>query len=269
METVSAKVRYLNPDWKGRSERPRISTRDQRRANTAFHDVVIEDARPLQARGELGLDRNGFVLLSHPSRVRDFGDAAEVERTYYPEVKALIRDLTGASDVAILQHVIRREDATAFNASYARYVHLDYSEGQAQQFARELMVRAGICKARDTENFDYAWYNTWQPIEHEVQRNPLMLVDTRTLSSDEFVEYCFDETGNDGVASAPIYNSEHRHYYFPRMQTSELIAFKQLDSRSERGGLCAHTSFDDATGSPDALPRRSIEVRLMCVFPRS
>jgi len=98
-----------------------------------------------------------------------------------------------------------------------------------------------------------------------VQQNPLTLIDTRTIRREDFREYVFDE---DGVASMPLYSSDHRHYYFPRMQTSELLVFKQLDSRFERTSLCAHTSFDDATSPGDAPRRRSIEVRLMCVFAR-
>ena len=206
--------------------------------------------------------------MPHETEVRDFRDPEEVSRTYYPEVKALIRSLSRADDVAVLQHVIRREDADEFNAAYARYVHCDYTEARARWFSDELMVRSGICKRGETANFDFAWYNTWQPIENEVQRNPLTLIDARTLSWEAFHEYVFDSRDSGAVASAPFFSDEHRHYYFPRMSTSELIVFKQIDSRSERGP-CAHTSFDDPTSPPDALRRRSIEVRLMGIFARN
>ena len=268
MESVNARIRYLSPDWRGRRERPRISTREQRRSNTRFYEVQIEDARPLQERGELSLDGNGFVLSSHESKVRDFGDPAEINRSYYPEIKDLVVRLTGADGAAILQHVIRREDSTAFNAAYARYVHCDYSESRAGDFARDLMVRTGICRKRQTSRFDYAWYNTWQPIERPVESNPLVLIDSRTVTRDDFVEYAFLESGDEGIASAPLHRKAHRHYYFPRMQTSELLVFKQLDSRFKEGSSCAHTSFDDPTTSANAPRRRSIEVRVMCVFDR-
>lgn len=268
MESVDARIRYLSPDWRGRSERPRISTREQRHQNTRFYDVRIEDARPLQERGELSLEANGFVLVPHETKVRDFGDPAEISRSYYPEIRDLVLRLTGADDAAILQHVIRREDSKAFNAAYARYVHCDYSEASAGDLARKLMAQRGIRGKRAARRFDFAWYNTWQPIERPVQSNPLTLIDTRTLVRDDFVEYAFQESGSEGVASAPLYREEHRHYYFPSMQTSELLVFKQLDSRAESASPCAHTSFDDPTTPADALRRRSIEVRLMCMFAR-
>ena len=98
-QSVSASVRYLKPEWRGRAERPRISSRDTRRANTEFYDVEVIDARPL--RGELDLDTTGFLLTATPTRVTDFRDEAEVRRTYYPEVKRLLRERTGADHVAV------------------------------------------------------------------------------------------------------------------------------------------------------------------------
>ena len=67
----------------------------------------------------------------------------------------------------------------------------------------------------------------------------------------------------------PFHSPKHRCYYFPRMQTNELIVLKQLDTRPQRASLCPHTSFDDPTAPANALPRRSIEARTLCVFPRT
>ncbi len=267
--SVGASIRYLNPEWRDRDERPRISSRETRRANTRFYDVEIEDARPMLERGELGLDTTGFVLVPHRTRVKDFRNADEVSLSYYPEVVRLIQELTGADEVAILQHVLRTEEPASFNQAYARFVHLDYSEGEAIGMSRRLMVERGICKRRQTSRYDFAWYNTWQPIEREVQHNPLTMIDARSIERGDIVDYVFgDEAGSYGVASTPLYSPSHRHYYFPRMQTDELIVLKQLDSRVGRWSRCPHTSFDDPTSPPDAPRRRSIEVRMMCVFER-
>ncbi|MEE9279321.1 MAG: CmcJ/NvfI family oxidoreductase [Myxococcota bacterium] len=266
---MRAKIRYLDPDWRGRTERPRIASRETRRANTRFYDVRIENARPLQERGELDLDTSGFILAQHRTQVGDFRDPAEVRRTYYPGIRELIQRLTGASDLAVYGHVVRTEDSSSFDQAYARYVHCDFSEASGRDMSRRLMVEHGICTEAETEHFYFAWYNTWQPIDREVQQNPLTLIDSRSLETEDVVEYMFGEPGLDGIASMPFYSSKHHHYYFPLMQTDELIVLKQLDSRPRRSSLCPHTSFDDTTARADALRRRSIEVRLMCVFPRS
>jgi hypothetical protein len=266
-QSVSASIRYLKPEWRDRTELPRIGSRETRRANTEFYDVDIVDARSLGA--ELDLDTTGFLLTSHPTRVADFRNDAEVRATYYPEVKGLLRKLTGADEVAVLHHVLRTEDTGSFNSAYARYVHCDYSEARIRDMSLGLMVDRGICTRDEADRYDVAWYNSWQPIEREVQRNPLTLIDGRTLDPRDVVEYAFGEKESDyGVASAPLYSAEHRHYYFPRMQTDELILIKQFDTRPGRTRLCPHTSFEDPTAPDDALRRRSIEVRMMCMFER-
>ncbi len=269
LESVSARVRYLNPDWRGRTELARITSRDTRRANTRFYNVRIEDARPLQAKGELDLDTNGFILVQQSSGVEDFKDAAKVRRTYYPRVEALVQRLTGTSQVVVYHHLIRTEDSSSFNQAYARYVHCDFSGARAREISHDLMVKRRLCTAAEAEQYDYAWYNTWQPIDREVQQNPLTLIDARSLARDDLAEYVFGDSGSDAVASMPFYNSGHRHYYFPRMQTDELVVLKQLDTRTQTASQCPHTSFHDPTARADASPRRSIEARLMCVFPRS
>ena len=268
-ESVAARVRYLNPDWRGRSEPPRVSSRDTRRANTRFYDVRIEDARPRQERGELDLDTNGFVLVPHRTRATDFRDSGQITGTYYGEVKGLIQQLTGAERVGVLQHVIRTEDASSFNSAYARYVHCDYSETRARDLSHRWMVQSDFCSQAETDQYDFAWYNTWQPIEREARQNPLTLLDARTLEREDFVEYRFDDSSPEAIASMPLYSERHRHYYFPDMQMGELIVFKQHDSRSGGYSICAHTSFDDPTAPADAPARRTIEVRLMAVFARS
>ena len=49
LKSVPAQVRYINAEWKDRDEIPRIGSRETRRANTAFQDVTVADARPLDA----------------------------------------------------------------------------------------------------------------------------------------------------------------------------------------------------------------------------
>ena len=62
-ENVQAEARFINPEWKGRSEIPRIYSKETRYANTTSHSVEILDARPLQERGEIDLDRIALVRL--------------------------------------------------------------------------------------------------------------------------------------------------------------------------------------------------------------
>src|SRR5215470_3157081 len=67
-----------------------------RRREIGEHDVrqmTIRDGRPLA--GELDLDVNGFEFVGHRTRVRDFFDADELKRVYYPEVEVLVKEVSG------------------------------------------------------------------------------------------------------------------------------------------------------------------------------
>ena len=271
---VEAQVRYLNEEWRDRDDMPRIGDRQSRRANTSKRTVSIHDARAKLQAGEIDLDTNGFTLLRHVSQTGDFHDDAEVKAVYYPEIKALVARVTGASEVLITQHVVRTEDTTDFNKAYARFLHCDYSLDDAQGAARRMLTKRGLSIA-DYEDKEFAWYNAWQPFDHHVRKNPLALVDAASLPVADIVDYQYtgyagraqDGDMSEGKSAMPAYNPAHRFYYVADMATDELLLFKQLDSRRP-GGACPHTSFDDPSSPADAPPRRSIETRLMAVFDR-
>ncbi len=260
MQSVTAQVRYLNPDWRGRSEMPRIGDRESRHANTSKRAVDIFDARGM----DLGLDSAGFMLTKHRSKVGDFHQDGEVRATYYVEIARLLQELTGAEHALILQHVVRTEDTSDFNKAYARFVHCDYSVRDARGNAERTLLAHGL-ELTPSQQWEFAWFNTWQPIEREVLKNPLAMIDARTLSFDDVVDYEYSGYGEPVRSSMPAFNPDHKLYFFPRMQTDEVLVMKQLDTRLDRARLCPHTSFDiDAPA--DAPGRRSIEVRIMCAF---
>src|SRR6266702_7998843 len=63
-----------------------------RRRVSGEHEVrqmTIRDGRPLA--DEFDLEITGFEFVEHKTRVRDFFDADELKRVYYPEVEALVK----------------------------------------------------------------------------------------------------------------------------------------------------------------------------------
>ena len=273
---VQAEVRYLNDEWRDRSDVPEIGDRASRRANTSKHTVTIHDARPGLEGGEISLEANCFTLLKHISAVRDFEDDAEVRAVYYPEITALTRRTTGAAAVFITQHVVRTEDTADFNKAYARFLHCDYSLNHPHAAARRVLERRGANPA-DYEGADFAWYNAWQPFDNVALKNPLALVDAASLAARDIVEYQYTgyaRLSQSSIAatldrsSIPLKNPAHRFYYVSAMAPDEVLFFTQLDTR-KRGLACPHTSFDNPSAPPDAPPRRSIETRLMAVFPKA
>jgi len=266
MTSVSAEVRYLNDEWRDRADLPEIGSRESRRANTTKHAVHIEDARELLRSGAIEIDRNGFTVAALRSEVADFHDTQSVTATYYDEIRALLTRLVGADAVYITQHVLRTESVEDFNKAYARFIHCDYSVRDPRAAAHKLL-QGRDALMDDFDDWEFAWFNTWQPVDREVQQNPLALIDASTVADGDLAEYVYTGFGKrDGSSGMPVFSPKHRFYYVPRMQTDEVLVFKQLETRPERSLTCPHTSFDDATAAPDALGRRSIEVRAMCAF---
>lgn len=260
---VNAEVRYLASKWAGAEDAPRIFDRDSRRANTEIREVAINDAR--QVIDSLELDQCGFSLLEHKSKVTDFQDPDQVKDVYYLEMRELVKKTTGASEVFNTQHLVRTEDTSDFNRAYARFIHCDYSIATAREFSFARLKAEGK-NPEDYENAEFAWYNTWQPFDHMVFKNPLAVIDSSTLGDGDVIPYIYGGYGKESRSSMPVFNPNHCFYYFSHMTPNEVMLIKQLDTRNVTAKVTPHTSFELPDSSPDALPRRSIEVRLMCVF---
>ena len=261
--TTAAKVRYVNAEWKGRDETPRIGSRETRRANTSFRDAIMHDARPRLAAGDVSLEVNGFTLSENTSQVTDFRDDDQIVSLYYDEMKDLIRRATGAARVLMRSHLIRTEKPIDFNDGYSRFVHCDYNAARTEIMAQELFDRDGITPG---DNWTYAWFNTWQPFDHQVQNNPLAVIDWQSLPMDDVIGYFYTGRGNDSLVAAPVYNPDHQWWYFPLMETHEVLITTQLDQRPHTPDYCPHTAFDVPGQADGTLPRRSIETRLLAVF---
>ena len=263
-EPIAAKVRYVDPIWKERSEAPRIGSRESRRAATSFYDVQVVDVRRRFEAGEVNLDRSGFTLERNVSAIRNFRDDQEVGRYYHDEMKNLICRAVGADSAYVLNHLVRTETPTDFNDGYARFVHCDYNIRTINRLAEDVLGRHGV---ESQDGWRFAFYNTWQPFDNPVQNNPLAVIDWESLPADDVIDYYYTGRSEEGsLVAAPIYNPSHQFCYFANMSTDEVLVMKQLESRPGRSVYCPHTSFDYPSELGGALPRRSIETRLVAVF---
>ncbi|MFT5391186.1 MAG: hypothetical protein ACI8PT_001380 [Gammaproteobacteria bacterium] len=261
--TVDAQVRYINAEWKTRPETPRIGSRETRRAATSFQEVKVHDARPRFNEGQIDLDRSGFTLSNNASNLTDFHDSDAVQATYYKEMSDLVCRVSGADQALVRSHLVRTESPVDFNDGYARFVHCDYNVRRLREMSEELLEQQGITPK---SSWRYAWYNTWQPFDNIVEQNPLAVIDWESLPLEDVIDYFYTGRGMDSLVAAPVYSTDHKFCYFPTMQLDEVLVMKQMDERPDRAVYCPHTSFDDPTAPTDALPRRSIETRLMAVF---
>ena len=262
---VEAPLTFLrDTSIKPTSYNPPPGTGSVRRVgNYGAFPTRIHDGRGIADR--LSLDREGFVLVRHDTKMGDFYDAEAVTQIYYPEVQQLIRQETGASEVVVFDHTIRVADRAVERGLRApvRLVHNDYTDKSGPQRVRDLL--GPRAEARLGRRF--VEINVWRPLRGPVQMAPLALADSSSLAAGDLVTADLVYADRTGEIFHGLHNPAQRWYYFPRMETNEAVLIKCYDSlRDGRARFSLHSAFDDPTTSADAPPRESIEVRAFGFF---
>jgi len=199
--------------------------------------------------------------------VRDFFDADELKRVYYPEVEALVKKVSGAARVVVFDHTLRSGDEAEREAKLARepvlYVHNDYTEWSGPQRVRDLLP--GEAEALLQGRF--AIIQVWRATNKPVQSNPLAIADARSLLPADLIRAERRYPNRVGETYRIGYNPDHRWFYFPRMRRDEALVFKVFDSAKDgRARFTAHSSFNDPNTPAGAPPRQSIEARTLAFF---
>ena len=256
VRTAKKPVSYVNQPGVGTMERT---------ARYKKHTVAIHDGRRVSDR--LALDREGFALARHASKVIDFYDAQEVGGVYNPEVEQLLKDVTGASRVLVFDHTLRAEaEATRQEKQVrepVRIAHNDYTDRSGPQRVRDLLPD----EAGDLLQRRFAFVNVWRPIRGPVKSAPLAVCDAQSIGPDDLVATDLKYDGRTGEVQQLAFSPNHRWFYFPDMQTDEVVLIKCYDSVTDgRARFAAHTAFDDPTSPADAAPRESIETRTIAFF---
>jgi hypothetical protein len=225
------------------------------------YPMTVTNGRPLSATFDL--DTHGFAFVRHDTRVVDFTDEAERTRIYDPEVQALVRKVSGASEVVVFDHTIRVSDEESQRVSGARPtvkgVHNDYTEASAPRRLREIV---GEAEAERRLRKRYAIIQVWRAIRGPVLVDPLGICDGRSIPREGFIRVERRYQYRTGEVYHIAHNPQHAWYWFPRMTRDEALVFKVFDSdETKPSRFTAHSAFDDPNTPPDAPPRESIETR--------
>ena len=231
-----------------------------------LREMTIRDGRPL--RDTFELDVHGFVFVDHHTKVKEFTDEAERQRVYDPEVQALVKKHSGASDVVVFDHTIRTSDEESQRVSGARStvkgVHNDYTERSAPIRLREIV---GDAEAERRLTKRWAIIQVWRPIRRPVMIDPLGICDGRSIPQQGFIKVERRYKYRTGEVYHIAYNPSHVWYHFPQMTRDEALVFKVFDSDTGvPSRFTAHSAFDDPATPPDAPPRESIETRTFAFF---
>jgi hypothetical protein len=263
---IEATLNYLiNTGEKIYTEAGPGGTADTRGGKHDPHRVLLRNGRPFA--GDFVLDREGFRFVPHDTKVTDFFDDAEVRRTYYPEMEALVKAESGAKRVVIFDHTLRTADDAQREARKIREVvprvHNDYTEWSAPQRVRDILPD----EAEELLKRRFAVIQVWRPIRLPVESFPLAICDARSVSDGDLVISERRYQHRVGQTYAITFNPNHKWFWFPRMRRDEAIVFKVFDSEKDgRARWTAHTAFEDPTSPPNARPRESIEIRTLAFF---
>ena len=237
--------------------------RRRRTGTLDMRAMRIHDGRA----ADLSLDKNGFILVEHDTRMKNFFDPEELKRVYYSEIEKLIRDTSGASRVVIFDHTLRSGSDNEREEKLIREpvlsAHNDYTEWSGPQRVRDIMGD----EAEALLQKRFAIVQVWRAINQPIESNPLAVADAQSVTMDDLLVAERRYPGRVGQTYRLKYNANHRWYYFPRMARNEALVFTVYDSlRDGRARFTPHTSFDDPATKPDSPPRQSIEARALAFF---
>lgn len=254
---------------------PPSSGRPPESPSYRHYETQVQDCRPIARL--LDLEMDGFVLRSHQTAFRDFLDPQRVEAEYFPEMAALLRELTGAEAVVVFDHNVRSVAGAARGQAGVRApvdaVHDDYTEESGKRRVAELLLANGLSHLLDHQA---ALINVWRPLHGPVLDMPLAVCAAPSVDSSDLVatpihhymEGDLQTPSHSGAIYSVRHNPRHQWHYVSRMQADEVLIFKGYDTR--RHGVSRytpHTGFKHPDCPPEFTPRESIEVRAVVVYP--
>jgi hypothetical protein len=230
------------------------------------YDVTIRDGRPIA--DSFTLEREGFVLRRHQTKVTDFFDADQRREIYDPEIEKLVLEVSGAKRVVVFDQTIRAQSENTRDEMGVRepvpLVHNDYTDKSAPQRVRDMLPPD---EAEDLLSRRYSVIQVWRPIRWKVQTLPLAICDAQSVAPEQIFESDLIYRDRVGETMRMTHSPDHRWFYFPDMDRDEAMVFKCYDTdRGGRARFTAHTAFADPTSPADAPPRESIESRTFAFY---
>jgi len=236
------------------------------------------------------MDKLGVALAYCESECRNFYDAAEVERVFYPEMEKLLLEFyPDATDALVYNHDVfdkdyegdRTEDQAAknpgVNAQYANLVHNDLNDNSGRVRCRELLTRNLRNFGREQHYTEaqadakmarrFLSINLAKPME-TVEQNPFVLCAWPSFADQPYINNYRIYDDRVGETTRFTYRSDHEWYWFPQQQPNEVSMLKCYDSVTD-GSVSRwsfHTACIDPTAPADARCRKNVVVRSFVFF---
>ena len=234
---------------------------------TDSREVAIHDAWPIKSA--LSADKQGFEHHHFTASFQQFDDDMAVKSVFYAQVVEFVKAHTGARQVVVFDHTIRKRLPADLSAQTevqrpaVMLVHSDYTINSGPQRVRDIMGD----EADELLTRRVAFYNVWKPLAKPVEELPLAMCDATTHAADDMLLMDLKYRERTGEIYVMRHAPAHQWYYFPNMQADQALLLKTYDSETDgRARFMGHTAFEDPTTAPNAQKRESIEVRTMAFF---
>ena len=262
-----------------------------------YFPQVMRDARRMEeyypglsAESPECMDKLGVSLAHLESKCRNFYDAAEVERVFYPEIEKLLLDFfPGATDALVYNHDVfnkdyegdRTEDQDnknpGVNSGYANLVHNDLNDNSGRVRCRELLTKNLRNFGREQHYTEaeadakmsrrFMSINLAKPME-TVGQYPFVLCAWPSFADQAYITNYRIYDDRVGETTRFTYRPEHEWYWFPQQTSTEVSMLKCYDSVTD-GSVSRwsfHTACFDPTAPEDAPCRKNVVVRSFVFF---
>src|SRR5438132_1462683 len=262
-----------------------------------YFPQVLRDARRmaeyypgLSPTSPACMDKLGVALAHCESKCKNFYDAAEVERVFYPEMeKLLLEFFPDATDAFVYNHGVFDKDYKGdvkedqdnkdpgVNTFYADIVHNDLNDNSGRVRCRELLTK-NLRNFGRTQHYTEAEadvkmsrrfmsINLAKPIE-TVEQFPFVLCAWPSFADQPYITNYRIYDDRVGETTRFTYRRDHEWYWFPRQKPTEVSMLKCYDSETD--GSVSRWSFHTACIDPNvpanARCRKNVVVRSFVFF---
>jgi hypothetical protein len=262
-----------------------------------YFPQVLRDARRigdyypgLSPNSAQCMDKLGVALGHCESKCRNFYDAAEVERVFYPEMEQLLlKFYPGATDALVYNHDVfdkdyqgdRTEDQAnknpGVNPTYAYIVHNDLNDNSGRVRCRELLTKNLRNFGREQHYTEaqadakmsrrFLSINLAKPME-TVRQNPFVLCAWPSFADQPYITNYRIYDDRVGETTRFTYRRDHEWYWLPQQKPTEVSMLKCYDSITD-GSVSRwsfHSACIDPTAPKDAPCRKNVVVRAFVFF---
>lgn len=246
------------------------------RANMVWdwREMPIRDGRSIP--GGATLERHGFTVVPHRSRITDFNETRDWAAPYAREIEALIKRISGAAEVIIPQMRYLHAGGIAESpgvrlgstrmtggAGTVDFCHNDFTAASVGRHIAE--IDPARADARLKKRF--AIYNTWRLVSEPPQSKPLAICDPTSVTIADLVPgdtYYYDEIYHQNALFR--YSPHHRWYYYPDLRRDELLIWAGFDSDPSFPSIVPHCAFENPDCTDPAACRIDVDCRAYAFF---